>query len=302
MSKSIPLSHIGELRLIEKIQKQVSSSSSVLQGIGDDTAVVRPSAQRLLLTTDMLVEGVHFRKTTAPELIGRKALAVNLSDIAAMGGIPRYAVISIGISPRKSVSYMGQLYKGIERLARSFNVSVVGGDTVKSQKTVVNIALTGEVPPNHLVKRTGAKAGDRILVTGPLGNAFKSGHHLRFTPRLAESRFLVKYCKPTAMIDISDGLSSDLFQILRSSKVSAVISQDDIPLRKGATCANAFRDGEDFELLFTLPPQRAERLLAKRSRFSFYPIGEITSARSRTVVLSATGKKILLRPEGYAHF
>ena len=285
MSKTV--SSIGEFGLIELIRKQLRVDSRVVRGIGDDTAVLPYSGSKyLLLTTDMLAENVHFTRRMSAEDVGHKALACNISDIAAMGGLPTFAVVSIGIPKSLPVSYVSDLYKGMQKLASQFGVSVVGGDTIKSDKIVINVALLGEVEKKYLVTRDGASSGDWIFVTGPLGGSLKSGRHLTFIPRLAQARFLVKSFKPSAMMDISDGLAGDLNHILKASKVGAQLWQQDIPRTKGSSLKQALTDGEDFELLSTLPQIQAKKLLDWQSRtkkWFFYPVGLITSNRKQLI-------------------
>jgi len=275
------VSRIGEFGLIDVLKKQAPVSTSVIKGIGDDAAVLPYNKKEyLLLTTDMLAEDVHFTRRMAPEAIGHKALACNISDVAAMGGWPTYAVVSIGLPKNLPVAFIKDIYKGMGRLARDFNVSIVGGDTIKADKLIINVALLGLVEKKCLVGRDGAKAGDWIFVTGPLGGSLKSGRHLNFTPRLAQARFLVQNFKPHAMMDISDGLSGDLNHMLKASRVGARLDHEAIPRLKGVTLAQALNDGEDFELLFTLNASKARALMewqARRQSFYFYPIGTITA-------------------------
>ena len=279
--QSFNISQIGEFGLIDALKKYAPLSKSVIKGIGDDAAVL-PYSQKeyLLFTTDMLAEGTHFTQAMPPQAIGHKALACNISDIAAMGGVPTFAVISIGVPKKISVSYIKDLYKGMRQTARAFNVSIVGGDTIKTEKIVINIALLGKVEKKFLVTREGAKPGDWIFVTGSLGGSFKSGRHLNFTPCLPQARFLVENFKPNAMMDISDGLAGDLGHILKASRVGARLDLESVPRHKGASLSQALNDGEDFELLFTLSAQRSRALMdwqAKQKSFYFYPIGTITA-------------------------
>lgn len=301
------LCDIGEFGLIELLRKRIlhlrglKSRQRVIQGIGDDAAVVPFTSDRyLLFTTDMIVEGVHFTLKDAPEAIGRKALACNISDIAAMGGVPTYAVVSLGISPQARVQWTQKIYQGMEKLTRSFAVAIVGGDTAKSNRLIINVALLGEVKKTQMVTRAGARRGDWIFITGPLGGSLRSGRHLTFTPRIKESQFLVKNFKPTAMIDISDGLATDLGHILEESHVGAVLYEHKIPLNRGATLRQALYDGEDFELLFTLPPDEAKRLQACKK--DFYFIGEIVSSRYGLQCIDRSWKKKKLTPQGFQHF
>ena len=275
------ISQIGEFGLIDALKAFAPVSKDVIKGIGDDAAVLPYSkSEYQLLTTDMLAEGVHFTRRMPPQAIGHKALACNISDIAAMGGYPTFAVVSIGLPKDFSVHFIKGVYKGMQRTAQAFNVSIVGGDTIKTDKMVINIALLGLVEKKCLVTRDGAKPWDWIFVTGPLGGSLKSGRHLNFNPRLAQARFLVENFKPNAMMDISDGLAGDLNHILQESQVGARLDHDSIPRHKGASLSQAFNDGEDFELLFTLSAKNAAALMdwqTKERSFYFYPIGTITA-------------------------
>lgn len=298
------LSDLGEFGLIDQIRKQIGKSSSVVQGVGDDTAVVALSPKKhLLLTTDMLLEGVHFTLKMPARGIGHKALAASISDIAAMGGTPRYAVVSLGVPPSCPWQFVSRLYQGMKAVAKKFNTDIVGGDTVKSNKIIINVALAGEVKRNEVVYRNGAKKGDQIFVTGPLGKSLLTGRHLRFIPRIAQAHYLVRNSKPTAMIDISDGLAVDLGHLLTESRVGAIIEEKQIPRRRGASLNNALYDGEDFELLFTLPPTKARKLmLQKRKGSSFYRIGEIGDRRKGLQLKTANGTFKKLKYKGYTHF
>jgi thiamine-monophosphate kinase len=256
----------------------------------------------------MLVEDAHFTRRDDPHQVGRKALACSISDIAAMGGLPTYAVISWGFPPRLPVTYVDQLMKGIERLAKAYRISVVGGDTVKSAKIVINIALLGEVKNRHLVTRGGARPGDALLVTGPLGGSLPSGRHLTFQPRIKHAQFLLNNdYQPTAMIDISDGLAADLFHILKASRAGAVLYEERIPRNavkgQAVTLRHVLNDGEDYELLFTLRPEKAQRLLKHRHPGApFFAIGEITGQRGRVVLVDRRQHEIRIERQGFAHF
>ncbi len=296
---------LGEFGLIELLKRYSFHQQNIIKGIGDDTAVLYLNGQRhLLYTTDMMAEGVHFTKKIAPYAIGHKAMGCNISDIAAMGGVPTFALVSLGLPKNLAVSYVEELYKGMYELGKQFNVSIVGGDTIASKEVIINVALLGEVACEDLVTRQGAVAGDRIFTTGALGRAWKTAKHLSFTPRVAEARFLVKEFKPSAMIDISDGLTADLGHILEQSRVGACLYEDDIPLNRGATLNNALYDGEDFELLFTLAAAKAQGLIdwqVKNKQWFFYPIGKIERSRGLTI-MGRDGKKKALSPKGFTHF
>ncbi len=296
------LSQIGEFGFIDLIRSQMKLSPLVIKGIGDDAALVQsPKGKMLVLTTDMLVEGVHFTKDMPPEGIGHKALGCNISDIAAMGGVPLYALVSLGISGKIPVSFIKKIYEGMEQLARRYGVSIVGGDTVKSDKMIINVALIGEVNPGQAVLRSGAKVGDWIFVTGPLGKSLSSQGHLKFIPRLKESQYLIKHFPPTAMIDVSDGLAADLGHILEESHVGAILDEAKIPRRFKASLRNVLYDGEDFELVFTLPPSRAERLLKASHPFKFYGIGEIVKGTALQLK-NKKGQCRVLSKKGFVHF
>ena len=313
----------GELRLIERIRKEVSrrstaaSKPSVVEGIGDDAAVLRwgKGNNLLLLTCDALVETIHFRRGTPFYRIGWKAMGCNLSDIAAMGGIPRYAVVSLACPARTRVAEIDDLYAGMTELGDRFGVAVVGGDTVESPGgLVVTIALVGEVEENRYVSRCGAKPGDVICVTGTLGGSLL-GKHLDFLPRVEEGRFLAVDCHPTAMIDLSDGLGSDLIKLMEASGTTAELFARAIPISEAAIRSarrqrtsplrKALYDGEDFELLFTLRKEMVEECLALfRKKFStpITAIGKVKRGRGKPVLTDEDGTSLAIKAEGYEHF
>jgi len=216
----ITVRDIGEFGLIRKLQKIIESNrpsrSSVVVGIGDDCAVLRSGdpGKLLLYTCDPVVEGVHYLAQTPPRQIGWKAMARNLSDIAAMGGLPRWAVVSIGLRPATPVKYVERIYDGLRAAAGKFGCQIVGGDIahVRREQFVV-VALLGEVEKSKLTLRSGAKIGDSVLVTGTLGGSLH-GKHLKFTPRVAEARWLAQNFPIHAMIDLSDGLYGDLRRLV----------------------------------------------------------------------------------------
>ncbi|MCA9408699.1 MAG: thiamine-phosphate kinase [Candidatus Omnitrophica bacterium] len=298
------LSQIGEFGLIEEIRKRQSAAKDVIKGIGDDTAVVSFTQNKyLLLTTDMLMEDVHFTRSMSAQEIGHKALACNISDVAAMGGRAKYALVSLGVSAQLDVKFVTNIYRGINKLAQRFDVQIVGGDTVKSSKIVINIALTGEVEKKNLVARSGAKAGDQIFVTGKLGNSFQSGHHLRFMPRQQEAQLIVKYLKPSAMIDISDGLAADLGHIMKASKVGAILEEKKIPLRVNAKIKQALYEGEDFELLFTVPKRNlTTTALRFAQKNQFQLVGQICNQENGLMLLDSRQQHTKMPLKGFKHF
>ena len=298
------LSQLGEFEFVSLVSGMANCKNAI-KGIGDDTAVL-PSAgpkKCALLTTDMLAEGVHFTKTIGPENIGRKALACSLSDIAAMGGRPKYAVVSLGVPGNLKVEFAKGIVRGMNRLAKKFHVDIVGGDTISSKKIIVNVALLGEAGRKDVVLRAGAKRGDFIFVTGSLGRSAKTGKHYSFLPRIKEAQFLVRNFKPTAMIDISDGLIADLYHILDASKVSAFLYEEMIPKAPKATLAEACYDGEDFELLFTLSSQKAKKLMGKKNiKDTFFCVGQIKGGGRSAFLVDVQGRKKFLKKKGYTHF
>ncbi len=257
---------MNELAIIEALAKQCPSNPSVIFGIGDDSAVLAPSSAQQLVCKDMLLAGVHFLTAEhPPEALGRKALAVNLSDIAAMGGVALSAYVALAL-PRSLLqdpSYVERLYRGISGLAASYEVSIAGGDTnIWDGPLVISVTVVGRTHPKGAVLRGGAREGDEIWVTGPLGNSYRSGHHLSFEPRLRAAASLMQRADVHAMIDVSDGLGKDLRQLAQASALKAVLEPTALPLRPGLNrgaegLARALSDGEDFELCFTLAPGHA---------------------------------------------
>jgi len=298
------LRRLGEFELIKRISKKIPLSHAVVKGIGDDAAVIRYTDKKyLLFTCDMLLEGKHFFRDTDSYLVGKKALSVNVSDIAAMAGVPKFALVSIGVSPFLDVKYIDELYRGITDVAKEFKIDIVGGDTIASEKIIVDISLIGEVEKENVVFRSGARDKDAIFVTGQIGGSLRDGRHLDFTPRLKEARFLAKNFKVTSMIDISDGLLADLGHIIELSGKGCIIREADLPISDSARdIETAIRDGEDFELLFTVPNLEADRLIDRwpfKTRLS--RIGFITATRDLHII-KKTGKTIKVKPEGYRHF
>ncbi len=295
---------LGEFGLIGLIKRMVKSSSDVIEGIGEDCAVLPFNRQNfLLLTCDMLIEDVDFTRQDKPYLVGRKSLGCCLSDIAACGGFPRYAQVSLGLSPNMSVSRVRELYRGIISIGREFKVKIVGGDISRSDKLIIDISLLGMVERRNLTRRGGARKADIIFVSGKLGGSIR-GRHLSFAPRVKEARYLVKNYKVNSMIDISDGLIQDLGHILKQSKVGAVLFKDLIPISPNVRSFNeVLYMGEDFELLFTLSPYEAKRLMeSKHKNKKFYPIGKIVDKIQGLILLDSQARKIKLKPCGFKHF
>ena len=295
---------IGEFGLIKKLYASIPLA-------GDDCAVLPGvhSTKFLLITCDPVIEGVHFKPGTPPHQIGWKAMARNLSDIAAMGGLPRWAVVSIGLRPNTRVRAVEQLYIGLRAAARKFNCEIVGGDTshVNREQFIV-VTLVGEVEKSRVVRRSGAQIGDSVFVTGTLGGSLR-GKHLTFTPRIDEARWLVQHFPIHAMIDVSDGLSSDLQRLADAAgnRLGFDIFASEIPIARAArgSLGAALNDGEDFELLFTIDPQFVSALRqkwAQKLKLSLTEIGRVVASRGQIHLIDRDGGRRRLTPGGYDHF
>jgi len=251
--------------LVERIQHLVRQPASrcVPAGIGDDCAAVRgPSETSLfLLKTDVVVEGRHFREADVPQAVGWKAVCRAVSDIAACGGRPKHALITCVLRPKQTGVWLTQMYRGIEKAARTFGFHVVGGEMARTEgPMVINVAMTGEVDEKHFVRRCGGRSGDVLFVTGVLGGSLASGWHLRFQPRVEEAVWLVRHFHIHAMMDLSDGLAADLPRLAKASDVGFTLDTSFLPRRRGVTPEQALGDGEDFELLFAVGRVDADRL------------------------------------------
>ncbi len=331
------LKDIGEFGFIDRVGKRcLVRRQNVVQAIGDDAAAFRvPDGEVILLTADMMVERVHFlrNKTTGFDL-GYKSLAVNLSDIAAMGGTAREAFVSIAIPEDCPLEFLDDLYEGMRALAQSYEVNILGGDTTGSRADlVINISVTGSIPENEMLLRSGAKPGDRIFVTGPLGDSRAGLHlilndieadspqfqalvnaHQKPEPHLREGRFLAQTGTVHAAIDLSDGLSSDLRHILKASSVGAHLYEDRLPIsdslnsfcdRFGFSSADyAVSGGEDYVLLGTVSADRVkETAQAFLDRFErpLFLIGEITESKGMALQ-RPNGQEKSIRPSSWEHF
>ncbi|MDD5282482.1 MAG: thiamine-phosphate kinase [Candidatus Omnitrophica bacterium] len=296
------LKKIGEFGLIRRFQKQIKTDVSVLRGSGDDCAVLHLNKSMYqLFTCDMIIEGVDFKKADNLEAVGRKALAISISDIAACGGLPRHAVVSLGLPKNMQVNQADFLAKGIFGLARKYKINIVGGDISASSKLIIDVSMLGEVEKHKLCLRRGAKTGDIIMVTGSFGGSIK-GKHLEFTPRLKEARFLVDNFKINSMIDVSDGLIQDLGHILEQSFAGAVLFESLIPLSKEAGGVDeALCSGEEFELLFTASRDQASKII-RCSKYGFRLIGEIMPVSFGLRSINHKNKYSRLKLKGFKHF
>lgn len=261
MNAGLTLDDFGEDALVSRLTALIPADPLVLVGPGDDCAVVTDDNDaRLLLKTDVVVEGIHFLRETDPALIGRKALARAISDIAAMAGTPLHALVTLVLPGELDADYTETLFLGMVQLGEEFGVSVVGGETSKGPLIVISVALTGfcnEEP----VLRNGGQPGDRVWVTGTLGGSIR-GHHFTFTPRVKEATWLASGFRPTAMMDLSDGLAADLPRLAKASGCGWRIELDALPCTEGSSPEQAWSDGEDYELLFTTSPEMEEDLQA----------------------------------------
>lgn len=296
---------MNELDFIKYLESNVKKGRGVVKGIGDDAAVLEYSRDKyLLFASDMIIEGVHFKAGEKGYNVGWKAAAVNISDIAAMGGVPKYITVSAGVDKINGIRYLKDVLKGAEDLCAKFGVAIAGGDTNLSDKTVVDVSIIGEVEKNKVILRNTAKIGDMIFVTGSLGGGRK--RHLGFIPKIKESRLLNANFKVNSMIDISDGLMLDLTRICVSSGVGARIYENLIPLDPSARdLRDAISYGEDFELLFTVPVREAVRLIKYMGRamnLFCTLIGEITQADKGVRLIGDDGKTKKVGPKGFIHF
>lgn len=287
MSSSI--AHIGENALLGKILPLLAQNEGLFVSAGDDCAVVhRDEKWDTLLKTDAIVESIHFLPQTEGKLIGRKALARAISDIAAMGGIPEHALVSIFVHPSRSIEHILAIYDGLNELAKQYGISIAGGETssLPYDGLILNISLSGKIEHQTAILRSGAKEGDLIAVSGCLGNSFDSQHHLNFTPRVALARALHASQIPHAMMDLSDGLGTDLPRLASASCLGFIIEEDKLPLRGTATPQQAISDGEDYELLFTFPEKRLsdiEKISLQFPESPLHIIGNMTAHTAQNI-------------------
>ncbi len=314
---STRLRDLGEHRWIARLLRTLPPGPDVVVGPGDDAAALRPSRRALLVTTDTLIDGTHFRLAwETPAALGRRALRVNLSDVAAMGGTPRAAVVALAAPPRLPARVLDQLMRGLAADARRHGVAVVGGNLAAADQLAITVTLLGEAGV-RIVRRGAARAGDDVWVTGTLGGAgtavraLLAGRRARRPPvpvRLAVGRRLAPLAH--AMIDLSDGLVQDLGHVCRASGVAGELDAAALPVHPG--CRRLLGDraprfaacsGEDYELLFSAP-QRRRRDLARLSLAldcRLTRIGRIVTGRP-CVQLLAGGRSIALPRAGFDHF
>ena len=316
---------------IRRLARRFPLRPPVEVGIGDDGAVMKCghmsepatssyATDRMVIVTDMLLDGVHFElEKISPSLAGRKAVAVNLSDLAAMACFPTAAFVSIAV-PRKmkmpSGEFLDELYSGIESLTNQFNFTLAGGDTNSwNGPFAINVCLTGSPMGERPILRSGAQPGDQLFVTGPLGGSLRHGRHLTFEPRLELARWLVDHVKINAMMDLSDGLSMDLHRMMEASGTGAILQADAIPIHKDVPEQHsvsqrlnaALGDGEDFELLISVPetavqflPVQSLPVKPQEGQFPWHKIGKVATGAA-VWIEDSSGQKQSLKVTGWLH-
>ncbi len=339
--KRTEIGTLGEFGLIEKITKDYKpTQKSTIKGIGDDAAVIENSNFKTVVSTDLLVEGIHFDMTYTPlKHLGYKAVVVNLSDIYAMNATPKQITVSLAISSRFSVEAIEELYRGIYLACEMYGVDLIGGDTTSSQKgLMISVTAIGQGETDKLAYRDGAKVGDLLCVSGDLGASFlglqlleREKHiykdHPEMQPVFDGNDYLLKrqlkpearkdiieqFAKaklvPTSMIDISDGLGSEILHICKSSGVGAFVEEGQVPIQEETyqaaikfkmdpiTCA--LSGGEDYELLFSIDPKDLEKV---RFMNDIYIIGEVVEAKDGAILHTKGGNRHPISAQGWKHF
>ena len=335
------LKELGEERIIRDLEKRFAPNRHprLVKGIGDDTSVtIQKAGRALLATTDVLIEGTHFKPDcTTPYLLGKKSLSISLSDIAAMGGEPLFSLVSLALPSGTEKKFLDGLYEGISDCAEEYGVIVAGGNTARIKGGVmVSTTVIGEMPENEVVYRSGARPGDTIYVTGAIGDSalgllelkkngikalskgpFKGAalRHLAPAPRLLAGRLLAKNKLAHSMIDISDGLALDLNRVCEQSGVGAIIDLASVPIsgemRRYAASSKkdwarlVLSGGEDYELLFTSSSDGAKiATLGKKIGLMITPIGKIVAKgrKGRLTIIGLDGKPVKLQRLGFEHF
>ena len=306
------LGALGEDRLLNQIWLDLprGKARKIFAGAGDDCAIVEIPGGRnyLVLKTDCVVEGVHFvHGTNAPD-VGWKAMMRPLSDFAAASAVPQFALITLIVPQQTRVAWVQGLYRGLRRAGTRFEVRIVGGETSNTRGPIaISVTVIGFVEKSRVASRQGGRSGDDLFVTGRLGGALKQ-KHLKFIPRIVESRWLTKNFSIHAMMDLSDGLGADLPRLAKASKMAFEIEVENLPLTRSANIDNAISEGEDYELLFAISPRERTRL--KREWLRKFPKLQLTrigSLKRKSPVRDAKqrpGFPTALRkfPRGYVHF
>ncbi len=331
-----PQALMSEEEVIRLAQSLAGGSSDELfVGIGDDAAVLNLAGSEFCVTTDLLVQGVHFDMSyTSPHDLGLKAMAANLSDLAAMGALPRWGFLSLGLPPRPSRRFVESIFGGVMEMCRKYDLTLAGGDTVRAPQVIINLCLIGAVEKRVPVLRSSARSGDAVCVTGLLGSAaaglawLGSGGalddanaawavkaHLRPEPRIAAGRVLAQSGRVNAMMDLSDGLATDLARLCEASQVKAQVEEKRLPLAEEAPALAdklqadasewALTGGEDFELLFTCAPGDvdilSELVADSQPGLTITRVGEISSGRG-VHLRRADGSEQEITFKGFDHF
>ena len=339
--RGTPINALGEFGLIERLTRNFQNiNSSTKKAIGDDAAIISNNGKETIVSTDLLVEGIHFDLVYTPlKHLGYKSVVVNLSDIYAMNAQPKQITVSLAISSKFTVEALEELYAGIQLACKNYKVDLVGGDTTSSLSgLIISVTAIGEATKEELVYRNGAKEGDLICVTGDLGGAYLGLQilerekaiyleHPEVQPEMENAEYLIgrqlkpearkdviQYfkemnLKPTAMMDLSDGLSSDIFHICKQSNVGCELNEASIPVNEETynmalkfnldpvTCA--LNGGEDYELLFTIEPEDESKLSADEN---FSIVGQITKQENGCVLITRNGNRHNLKAQGWKHF
>jgi thiamine-monophosphate kinase len=291
------LQDVSEDRLLAILLADLPLGRNTLVGPGDDCAVVKGLGIRemLLLKTDCVVESIHYLPEDEPQKVGWKALCRPLSDVAAMGGEPLHALVSVMSPEDRTVAYWRSFYKGLSKAAGRFGVGIVGGETSRSQRAAISVSLVGRVEAGRLITRSGGRPNDLLFVTGTLGGSL-GGRHLDFVPRIVEGRWLSAHGYARAMIDLSDGLATDLPRLAAASKCGFQIDSSALPKARGCDSIHAMCDGEDYELLMAVAPRLTARLRRGwRERFPRVRLTEI----GRLTEPAASSTEL---PRGFDHF
>jgi thiamine-monophosphate kinase len=293
------LREIGEDRLLGRLLPGLPLAKGIVSGPGDDCAVVEIPGRGnfLVLKTDCVVAGVHFSPTAKATDVGWKAMMRPLSDFAATSAVPQFALITLIAPEQTKVEWVKGLYRGLRRAAKRFKVSIVGGEMSKTPGPVaISVSVVGFVERDRCVSRRGGKVRDDLFVTGRLGGAVKQ-KHLKFVPRVTESRWLTKNFSVHAMMDLSDGLGADLPRLARASRVGFTVETQNLPLTRSATIADAISEGEDYELLFAISPRERTRL--EREWRKNFPRLLLTRVGQLNPKSEIRNPKL---PGGYVHF
>lgn len=307
---------LGERALIKRLGRLLPQTGSVVVGIGDDCAVVRNVSDKrydLVLTSDPVIEGVHFAADEKPWLVGRKAAGRVLSDLAAVGAEPLWALVDLVAPADTTLMKLESVYRGLAGMAGRHGLTIAGGDTAGGPLLELHVFAVGRVPHGRAVLRSGARPGDVLFVTGALGGS-RAGKHLRFEPRLAQGQWIREHGFATSMIDLSDGLSSDLRRLAEMSGTGALIDPVRIPVSHEAlksrggrsSSSHALYDGEDYELLFTVPVGKTstfERSWKKKfATIRLSRIGVMTDGKGIVKCTTPDGRHTVLKDGGYEHF